>query len=75
LRGLREVVWVELRAGGLTKLGIAYGFCVSRGLEFGMPIGWHGDLSESDGCGMRIASLAFARNRRCAGFSVIRKHG
>ena len=69
--GLREVVWVELGVGKLTKLGIAEGFCVSRGLEFGMPIGWHGDLGES-GCGMRIASPGTDGAR---GSSVIRKRG
>jgi hypothetical protein len=44
-------------------------------VEFGMPIGGHDDLGESDGCGMRIAFPVFGRNRRCAAFSVIRKRG
>jgi hypothetical protein len=29
-------------------------------LEFARRFGWHGDLNDNDGCGMRIASLALA---------------
>jgi hypothetical protein len=60
---------------GVEKLGIAERFGIARGLEFVMSVGWHGNGSESDGCGMRIASSAFAPNRLCAAFSVIRKRG
>jgi len=38
-----------------------------------MPFGWHGDLRDSGGCGMRMASPGFGRNRWCAAFSVIRR--
>jgi hypothetical protein len=40
---------------------------------FGMNCGWHKHRNAIGGCGIRIRSQAFARNRRCAGFSVIRR--
>jgi hypothetical protein len=43
------------------------------GAEFGVLFGWHDDLCDSGGCGMRIASRVFGRNRWCAAFSVIRR--
>src|SRR5712692_5942220 len=42
-------------------------------MEFGMHDGWHEQRSGAGGFGIRIGSLVFDRNKRCAGFSVIRR--
>jgi hypothetical protein len=41
-------------------------------LRFGIRDGWQDEQNEVGDCGMRIGSLVFDRNRRCAAFSVIR---
>jgi hypothetical protein len=38
-----------------------------------MDIAWHQYRDAGDGFGTRIHFLDFARSRRCAGFSAIRK--
>jgi hypothetical protein len=42
-------------------------------MEFGINVGWQEDRSEAGGCGIRIRSLIFDRNKQCAASSVIRR--
>jgi len=61
LQGLRGIEWANLGSEGPRKL-----------LRFGIRDGWQDEQNEGGDCGMRIASLVFDRNQRCAAFSVIR---
>jgi transposase len=70
---LRGTEWVIFGVEGTRIAGIARGFCISRGAIFGMSSGWHEHRNATDGFGIRIRLQAFARSRRCAGFSVIRR--
>ena len=47
--------WVE----NARKLGIARGFCISTGLEFGMNDGWHEHRNDAGGFGIRIRFQVF----------------
>jgi hypothetical protein len=71
--GLRGIEWVIFWIESAKKAGIAGGFCILRAAIFGMNSGWHEHRNATGGCGIRIRSQAFARSRRCAGFSVIRR--
>ena len=55
------------------KAGIARGFCILRAAIFGMNSGWQEHRNAAGGYGIRIRSQAFARSRRCAEYSVIRR--
>ena len=72
-RGLRGIEWVIFEGESARKAGIAEGFCISRDGIFGMNSGWHEHRDASGGYGIRIRLQAFARSRRCAEFSVIRR--
>jgi hypothetical protein len=61
--------WLE----SAKKAGIAGGFCILKVAIFGMNSGWHEHRNAAGGYGIRIRSQAFARSRRCAEFSVIRR--
>jgi hypothetical protein len=61
--------WLE----SAKKAGIAGGFCILKAAIFGMNFGWHEHRNAAGGYGIRIRSQAFARSRRCAEFSVIRR--
>ena len=48
-------------------------FAFRAGLEIAMIFAWQELGNEGVGCGTRIASPVFGRNRQCTVFSVIRK--
>ena len=71
--GLRGIEWVIFEVKVREKRGLRRGFCISRDGIFGMNSGWHEHRDASGGYGIRIRLQAFARSRRCAEFSVIRR--
>ena len=71
--GLRGVEWVIFVWIMPESCAFPRFFALRTGLEIANDFAWQEPGDEGGGCGTRIASPGFGRNRQCTAFSVIRK--
>jgi hypothetical protein len=62
-KGLRGIEWVILRLEIAESCAFPRYFALSLSFESIINFGWHEQRSEGGGCGMRIRSPVFDRNR------------